>query len=187
MRFDNSVCRIKQMNADQTESAVIENLYDLTQNEAALDASIQELNRDLQAKVAPLQKETAEVKARLAELETEIDRFIQALGKGSISIERLEKELEQRETSRKTLQIRYDDLQQKINEDAAYDYNAELVKHNLRDFRKVFHALTPPEQTEALQCMLKQITVFPEKLVLDVYELADFSRGSKDREKWLRR
>jgi hypothetical protein len=35
--------------------------------------------------------------------------------------------------------------------------------------------------------MLKQITVFPEKLVLDVYEMADFSRGSKDREKWLRR
>jgi site-specific DNA recombinase len=187
MRFDNSVCRIKQMNADQTESAVIENLYDLTQNEATLDASIQELNRDLQGKIAPLQKEASEVKARLAELETEIDRFMQALGKGTISVERLEKELEQRETSRKTLQIRYDDLQQKINEDAAYDYNAELVKHNLRDFRKVFHALKPPEQTEALQCMLKQITVFPEKLVLDVYEMADFSRGSKDREKWLRR
>jgi hypothetical protein len=35
--------------------------------------------------------------------------------------------------------------------------------------------------------MLKQITVFPEKLVLDVYELADFSSGSKNRENWLRR
>jgi hypothetical protein len=31
------------------------------------------------------------------------------------------------------------------------------------------------------------ITVFPEKLVLDVYEMADFSRGSKNRENWLRR
>lgn len=59
------------------------------------------------------------------------------------------------------------------------------MKHNLRDFRKVFHALTPPEQTEALQCMLKQITVYPEKLVLDVYELADFSGGSKNRANWL--
>jgi site-specific DNA recombinase len=185
MRLDNSVCRIKQMNADQTESAVIENLYDLTQNEAALDASIQELNCDLQAKVEPMQKEAAEIKTRLAELEAEIDRFVQALGKGSISVERLEKELEERETSRKALHIRYDDLQQEINEDAAHEYNAELVKHNLRDFRKVFHALTPPEQTEALQCMLKQITVYPEKLVLDVYELADFSTGSKNRANWL--
>lgn len=33
--------------------------------------------------------------------------------------------------------------------------------------------------------MLKQITVYPEKLVLDFYELADFSRGSKNRENWL--
>jgi hypothetical protein len=89
------------------------------------------------------------------------------------------------QANKKALQLRYDDLQQKTNEEAAYDYNAELVKHNLRDFRKVFHALTPLEQTEALQCMLKQITVYPEKLVLDVYELADFSRGSPNRENWL--
>jgi hypothetical protein len=34
-------------------------------------------------------------------------------------------------------------------------YNADLVKQNLRDFRKVFHALTPPEQTEALPSALK--------------------------------
>ena len=67
------------------------------------------------------------------------------------------------------------------------DYNADLVKQNLRDFRKVFHALTPTEQAEALQCMLKQITVFPEKLVLDVYELADFARGSQNRASWLPR
>ena len=64
--------------------------------------------------------------------------------------------------------------------------NADLVKQNLRDFRKVFHALMPTEQAEALQCMLNYITVYPEKLVLDVYELAAFSRASLNRADWLR-
>jgi hypothetical protein len=49
------------------------------------------------------------------------------------------------------------DLQQKTNEEAAHDYNADLVKHNLRDFQEVFNGLTPPEQAEALQCMLNRL------------------------------
>jgi hypothetical protein len=185
LKFDNSVCRIKHLNADRAEATVIENLYRLSQNEAAVSATIQELNRDLQGKVEPLEKEAAQVKHRLAELEAEIDRFVQALGRGKISVERLEKEMAQREADKKVLQTRYDALQQKINEEAAYDYNANAVQHTLREFRGAFGALTPEEKTEAMQCMLKQISVLPEKLVLEVYELADFAKGSQRRSDWL--
>ena len=185
MKYNNRACGIKQMNADQAEAVVIENLCELSQNEPALDATIQELNRDLKSKIAPMEREAATLKARLAEVDAEIDRFVQALGKGKISVDRLEKEMSQREVDKKALQLRYDDLQQKINEEAAYDYNATLVKQNLREFRNVFQALTVDEKTEALQCMLKQITVYPERIVLDVYELTDFARGSTNRTKWL--
>lgn len=185
MKYNNRVCGIKQINADQVEATVVANLCELSQNEQALDSTLQQLNRDLQSKIAPMEREAVELKARLAEIDTEIDRFVHALGKGKISVTRLEKEMQQREADKKALQLRYDALQQKINEEAAYDFNADLVKQNLREFQNVFQALTPDEKTEALQCMLKQVTVYPERIVLDVYELTDFARGSTNRSKWL--
>ncbi len=83
--------------------------------------------------------------------------------------------------------VRYEDLQRRINEEAAYDYNAGIVKQNLREFRNVVNSLTPEEKTQALQCMVKQITVLPDKLLMDVYELADFKKGSSNRSNWLQR
>lgn len=185
MKYNNRVCHIKQMNADQVERVVIENLSELGQNDTWLNASIEELNRDLRSKVGPWEQEALQAKARIAQLDAEIDNFVQALGRGTISVERLEKEMHARETDKKALRARYDDLQVKINEEAAYEYNAELVKRNLQDFQKVFQALQPDEQAEALQCLVKQVTAYPDKLVVDVYELADFSRGSTNRQNWL--
>jgi predicted nuclease with TOPRIM domain len=153
----------------------------------ALEATIQELNRDLKAKVEPMEREAAQIKERLAELDGEIDRFVHALGTGKVSVNRLEKEMEKREAEKKALSVRYDDLQRKINEETAYDYNAGLVKQNLREFRNVVNTLTPKEKTQALQCMVKQITVLPDKLLMDVYELADFKKGLSNRSIWLQR
>ena len=187
MKFNNSFCHIKQLNADRAEATIIDSLCHIGQNEAALDATIQELNRDLKGKVEPLERDAAQIKQCLAELDGEIDRFVQALGKGKISVDRLEKEMEQRETDKKALLVRYEDLQRKINEEAAYDYNAGIVKQNLQEFRNVVESLTPEEKIQALQCMVKQITVLPDKLLLDVYELADFKKGSSNRSNWLQR
>jgi hypothetical protein len=66
-------------------------------------------------------------------------------------------------------------------------FRSILVKQNLREFRSVVESLTPEEKTQALQCMVKQITVLPDKLLMDVYELADFTKGSSNRSNWLQR
>ena len=91
------------------------------------------------------------------------------------------------EADKKSLHVRYENLQCKINEEAAYDYNAAVVKQNLRGFRSWVESLTPEEKTRALQCMVKQITVLPDKLLMGVYELADFTKGSSNRSIWLQR
>jgi hypothetical protein len=36
--------------------------------------------------------------------------------------------------------------------------NAELLQRTLGDFHSAFAALTPPEQSEALQCVLKGVS-----------------------------
>jgi hypothetical protein len=60
------------------------------------------------------------------------------------------------------------------------------LQRTLRDFRSAFAALTVPEQSEALQCVLKSVTVHPQKLDLEIFELQKFLPGSQDRKEWLR-
>jgi len=63
--------------------------------------------------------------------------------------------------------------------------NADLLRRTLQDFRISFTTLTPTEQSEALQCVLKGVTVHPHKLALEVFELEEFHPGSLNRKAWL--
>ncbi len=186
MHFNNSVCPVKHINADQVERMVVQKLSDLSQNEAYLKMCVEELNGDLKRKTEPLEREAGQIKKRLEEIEEEIGRYVKALGQGKLSIGRLEAEISTLEAHKQVLHQQYDDFQRKINESAIRDYNAEILQRTLKDFRTAFTALTPPEQSEALQCVLERVTVHPRKLDLEIFELAEFQSGSQKRKDWLR-
>jgi site-specific DNA recombinase len=185
MHFNNAVCSVKHINADQVESLVVQKLSELSENEAYLRMTIEELNGDRQRKVEPLEKEAGRVKRRLQEIEQEIGRYVKALGQGKLSIGRLETEISALEKGKQALQKELDDLNRKINESASRDFNAELLQQTLRDFKAAFTALTPREQSEALQCVLKGVIVHPAKLQMEVFELEEFHPSSQKRQVWL--
>jgi chromosome segregation ATPase len=170
----------------KTSRSVVQKLSDLSQNEAFLKISVEELNGDLKRKTEPLERGAGEIRKRLAEIEEEIGRYVKALGQGKLSIERLEAEIAELEMNKYALQLQQDDLQRRINESAARDYNAELLQRTLRDFRSAFAALMAAEQSEALQCVVKSVTVHPQKLDLEIFELQEFLPGSQHRKEWLR-
>gem|GEM_PF-4247344 len=58
------------------------------------------------------------------------------------------------------------------------------VKRNLEDFRACFGALSPKEQAEALQCILKDVILEQDKIILEIFELPELLPGSKNRSKW---
>jgi site-specific DNA recombinase len=185
MHFNNAVCTVKHINADHLESLVVGKLSELSQNEAYLKMSVAEMNGDLKRKVGPLQKEAQQLRIRLKEIDQEIGRYVKALGQGKLSIDRLETEIGALETDRDSLQKQLDEIERKINDSAIRDFNAELLQRTLRDFRTAFTSLTPPEQSEALQCVLKGVTVSPQKLTLEVFELEEFHPSSQNRKEWL--
>ena len=185
LHFDNSICQIKHINADTVEHSVVQKLSDLSQNEAFLRISVDELNGDLKRKIEPLERETGQIKKRLQEIEGEVGRYVKALGQGKLSIERLEEEIGGLEADKHVLQQRLDELQRRINESTTRDFNAEILQRTLRNFRSAFGTLTPPEQTDALQCVLKSVTVHPHKLDLEIFELEEFLPGSQNRKEWL--
>jgi hypothetical protein len=97
----------------------------------------------------------------------------------------LETEIAALELGRELLQTQVDGIERKINESAIRAYNAELLQQTLRDFRTSFAALAPPEKSEALQCVLKGVTVHPQKLALEIFELEEFHPSSQIRKEWL--
>ena len=185
MHFDNSVCSVKHINADHVEGLVVGKLSELSQNETYLKSSVEELNRDVQRKVEPLEREAQQIRTRLAEIEGEIGRYVKALGQGKLSLARLEAQIGTLEVDKKTLQTELFDCERKINELATHDYNAEILHRTLQDFRTAFTTLTPVEQSEALQCVLKGVTVSPGKLSLEVFELGELCPSSQKRQDWL--
>ena|SRR5882672_8501342 len=122
---------------------------------------------------------------RLEEIEGEIRRYVRALGQGKPSIGRLEEEIGVLETDRDSPKKQLEEIERKTNEWSVRDYNAELLQRTLSNFRTAFTALTPPEQTEALQCVLKGVTVHAQKLQLEIFELGEFHPSSQNRKEWL--
>ena len=134
---------------------------------------------------APLENEGRRLKNRISEIESEIANYVKGLGKGRVSARRLESEIEKGEKDQEALQVQYDDIQRQINEAICWDYDAELMRKHLRDFRAIFGSLTPDERAEALQCILKEIVLYPDRLVLNIYELPELKPGSQNRTVWL--
>jgi hypothetical protein len=78
-------------------------------------------------------------------------------------------------------------IQERIRIEAAGPVDADLVLRGLAILRVAFSALPPEEQAEALQLLLKEVRIHPEKLVMEVFELPEFVTrgGSKNRSGWL--
>jgi hypothetical protein len=70
------------------------------------------------------------------------------------------------------------DLQARVDRDHCYGRNRS-------DFGTVFTTLTQAEQSEALQCVLKGVTVHSGKLALEIFELEEFQPSSQKRKEWL--
>ncbi|TRZ97759.1 MAG: hypothetical protein D4R81_12020 [Nitrospiraceae bacterium] len=185
MHHSNAVCPIRSLNADAVERTIIQDLYDLGQNVDFVTLTTDDINRDQKAKVRPLEQEAIRLSARMDTLEREIGRYVQAVGQGTITVKRLDQEVQQREREKETIQVQYDEIQQQIREGMARDFNAEIVLDNLKNFEKVFQALTGQEQTEVIHCLVQDIEVFPHKFALNIFELARPSTGSKMRQGWL--
>ena len=100
-------------------------------------------------------------------MQQEIDRYVRALGQGTMLLKRIEQEIAQREEDKAKLQVQCESLQQTLREQVVKDYDAEIVLKALQDFRKVFHALAPLEQAEVLRCLVRDVVVYPDKLLLE--------------------
>ena len=181
MHYNNRICSVKSINANEIEHLIADDLTELCQNERLLTKSIADLNSELQRRVEPMEKEAAEVRRSIAEIEEELQNYVKGLGKGVIAINRLEQELKIGESEKRMHQSRLDALVRQINDQAVSTFNIELVRQNLSSFQACFSALDSTERAEALQCILKEVLVERDQITLEIFELPEFAAGSQNR------
>ena len=57
-------------------------------------------------------------------------------------------------------------------------FGAELIRNSLTSFANIFDSLSPDDKAKALRILLRDIYVYQDKIVLNVYELPEFTIGS---------
>lgn len=188
MHYDNSVCSIRRIGAEEVENLVVEDIGKLISDSDLLTSSIEQLNNRQDPKLASLSQEEKQLQRRTREMETEISNFVTALGKGKLSIERLEKALEELESEKEIVEHRLKEVQEHLQEAEFKEFDHKLIKDNLESFQSTFCALTGDEQTECLQLILKDVVLSEETIQLNIYELPEFNyESSKNRQNWLPR
>lgn len=164
---------------------MIEYLSTLSQQAEWVKVTVEELNRDQKEQVRPLEQEGIRLKAGLNRLEREIDRLVRGVGQGTVSVQRLEDEMRRQQQEQHSLEAQYQAVQRQIQEHSAREYDSEIVLRNLKDFQRIFSALLPKEQMEVLRCLVRDIIVHPDKLVFNIFELAEVGTSSQERKGWL--
>lgn len=180
-------CPIRSINAGLIEKKIIDYVCQLAGDNQYLDVTINDLNKDLNKSLGPLKKEESHLKKRVSKIDTEISRFIDAIGNGSLPIDRIKKAISEREETLDGLKVELFHIQERIYDSSCNKYDAKILKERLQDFKALYQRLTPQEQAEALQCMIKDIQVHPDKLVLNLFELKEIknvSTGLQKRSIW---
>jgi len=125
--------------------------------------------------IESLKSELKRLRKRTNDLEEEACNYVQALGKGKLSAERLEKALEESDAQKSILKARQQDIENQINENEIQEFDHKLIQENLRKFRDTFSKLNDREKPECLQMILKEVVLGKETVQLSIYDLPEFN------------
>jgi hypothetical protein len=77
-------------------------------------------------------------------------------------------------------------VQRKINESASRDFSAELLQNTTPGLPKRICGFNGPGAIRNPAVRPQGVTVYPQKLDLEILELQEFLPGSQNRKEWLR-
>jgi len=75
-------------------------------------------------------------------------------------------------------------LETEINNYRNRPFEITALHESLINFNSIMSHLTPQEKAEALQCMVQNIEVHSDRLVLNLYEMQNVFAGSQKRSIW---
>lgn len=76
-------------------------------------------------------------------------------------------------------------LEGKIRSCQFDDFNADVIRRNLQNFKRAYNALADEDKPQCLQPILKDVIVYKDRIILNIFDLPEFTAGSQLRSKKL--
>ena len=170
-KVDRHACPVKNVRADLADATVMEIIREAARDPKMLSAAVEEANRIAQQTVAPLRERVASMKRDIAAAERTAESTLDTLLMVGLSDSPTAKRrLAEAEEKVRQVRLALAEAEGELAVREGEQLDAEVMAQALGSFDEAFDHLTSDERREFLRLMIKQVTVYKDRIVVDLYE-----------------
>ncbi|MBI4669786.1 MAG: recombinase family protein [Elusimicrobia bacterium] len=170
-KMDKEACKVGSVSARELEKLVIERLGFLGRNEMVVQKIVERARRDSSDHLGPKKQEKTLLAAELGKVGGEARNLVGVLAeKGSASTKYrfIMERIEELEKKAGELKARIERTDQEIRELEERRISADVIRHNLLTFTKVFNRLNPIKQRELTALLVQEVVYAEEKSMIQL-------------------
>jgi predicted RNA-binding protein YlqC (UPF0109 family) len=162
---------VKNVRADLADATVMEFIREAARDPKMLAAAVEEANRIAQQTVAPLREGVTSMKRDLAAADRTAEATLDTLLMVGLSDSPTAKRrLAEAEEKVRQVRLALAEAEGELAVREGEQLDAEVMAQALGSFDEAFDHLTSDERREFLRLMIKQVVVYKDRIVVDLYE-----------------
>ncbi len=170
-------CPVKQVRAERADEAVLEIVREAARDPKLLEEAVAEANRLADQSVKPLRERATALKRELNEAEETAARVLtQILGAGISSSATAKKALGEAEARAEQLRGALAAVEGELSVRETEQLDHEVMAQAIRGFDTAFQHLSLAEKREFLHLMVKEVTLHPDRVEVELYDGKQASR-----------
>ncbi|MCF8010716.1 MAG: recombinase family protein [Clostridiales bacterium] len=163
-------CDMKDIRTETIDNLVIEALNKIVDDSEFRDKQIESAQKEIKDSTKNLKSELDRLKELSKEHEQEENNLINALGKGTIKINLIEKRLNELENEKESTQNKILELEKELQEKGMQEINIEMLVSNLKKFKDCFEELTFDEKRNLLQSLIYKVIAYEDSVSVILYD-----------------
>ncbi|MFC1521856.1 recombinase family protein [Elusimicrobiota bacterium] len=159
-KSDKDACKIGSVPAREIEKIVIERIGFLGKNPVVIEEIVKRAQTSSVNQLGPKRQEKSLVSAELGKTESEARNLVAVLaqkGPASEKYKFIMDRVDELEKKRNEIGAKLEKTEMEIQALEQRQINADVIRHNLLSFSRVFNRLSPPKQKELVALMVKEV------------------------------
>ncbi|MDD5686338.1 MAG: recombinase family protein [Elusimicrobia bacterium] len=184
-KMDKTACKIGSVPAREIEKIVIQRLAFLGNNKTIIEKITKKALESSYNELPTLEKEKVKLNREYTKIEQEGKNLVDILAKDEQKKNNdfVLTKLDEMQKSKNALSEKKEQIALEINKLQNRVIDAEIIRKNLQTFEKIFDKLTPVEQKELLQLLIKEV-IYDEdnsKIKISLRQLPDINLFIQDK------
>ncbi len=163
-KMDKDACKVGSVSARELEKLVVERLGFLGRSEMVVKQIVERAQRSSIDKLGPKKQEKSLLAAELGKTDGEARNLVSVLAEKGVASEKyrfIMDRLGELEEKAKELKAKIERTDQEIQDLEQRQINADVIRHNLLTFSKVFNRLSPIKQRELTALLVQEVVYAP--------------------------